>query len=43
MSDPTSRAELVDVVREVRRRWRLKLAARGTAIVIGGTVLALLV
>src|SRR3989442_1672081 len=43
MSDPASRAELVDVVREVRRRWRLKLAARGAAIVIGGTVLALLV
>src|SRR4051794_12129027 len=43
MSDPAGRAELVEVVREVRRRWRLKLAARGAAIVIGGTLLALLV
>ena len=37
------RAELVDVIREVRRRWRIKLAVRGAAIAIGGTVLALLV
>src|SRR5947207_10179576 len=36
------RAELVDVIREVRRRWRIKLAVRGAAIAIGGTVLALL-
>src|SRR5205823_687261 len=37
------RAELVDVIGEVRRRWRIKLAVRGAAIAIGGTVLALLV
>jgi len=43
MSDPAGRAELVEVVREARRRWRMKLAARGAAIVIGGTLLALLV
>src|SRR5581483_11803956 len=36
------RAELVDVIREVRRRWRLKLAARGAAIAIGGTLAVLL-
>ena len=42
MSDPAGRAELIEVVREVRRRWRMKLAARGAAIAIGGTVLALL-
>ena len=42
MSDPAGRAELIEVVREVRRRWRTRLAARGAAIAIGGTVLALL-
>src|SRR5439155_4584845 len=37
------RAELVDVIRQVRTRWRLKLALRGAVIVVGGTLLALLV
>ena len=43
MSDARHRAELVDVIRQVRSRWRLKLALRGAAIVVAGTVLALLV
>src|SRR5437879_4239890 len=42
MSDPGHRAELVDVIRQVRNRWRLKLALRGAVIVVGGTALALL-
>src|SRR5215210_4726701 len=37
------RAELVDVIRRVRNRWRLKLALRGTVIVVAGTLLALMV
>ena len=36
------RSELVDVIRRVRNRWRLKLALRGAVIVVAGTVLALL-
>src|SRR4030081_573444 len=36
------RTELVDVIRRVRNRWRLKLAMRGTVVVVAGTVLALL-
>src|SRR5690348_11422237 len=43
MSDASRRAELVDVIGEVRRRWRVKLAARGAAVAIAGTVLALVV
>src|SRR3954454_11569395 len=35
-------AELVDVIHRVRNRWRLKLALRGTVIVVAGTLLALL-
>src|SRR4051812_17550235 len=34
--------ELVDVIRRVRNRWRLKLALRGAVVVVAGTVLALL-
>src|SRR3954466_16117187 len=34
--------ELVDVIRRVRNRWRMKLALRGAVVVIAGTVLALL-
>jgi hypothetical protein len=34
--------QLVDVIRSVRNRWRLKLAMRGVVIVVAGTVLALL-
>ena len=36
------RMELVDVIRRVRNRWRLRLAARGVVVVVAGTVLALL-
>jgi len=36
------RSELVDVIRRVRNRWRLKLALRGAVVVVAGTVLALL-
>jgi hypothetical protein len=36
------RTELVDVIRRVRNRWRLKLALRGAVVVVAGTVLALL-
>jgi hypothetical protein len=36
------RTELVDVIRSVRNRWRLKLAMRGVVVVVAGTVLALL-
>jgi hypothetical protein len=42
MSDPGHRAELVNVIRQVRNRWRLKLTLRGAVIVVGGTLLALL-
>ena len=37
------RTELVEVIREVRVRWRRRLAARGALVVLAGTVLALLV
>src|SRR6186713_2834966 len=37
------RAELVEVIRRIRNRWRLRLAIRGAVIVFVGTVLALLV
>lgn len=36
------RTELVDVIRQVRNRWRLRLAVRGVVVVLAGTVLALL-
>ena len=36
------RTELLDVIRRVRNRWRLKLALRGVVIVVAGTLLALL-
>jgi hypothetical protein len=36
------RSELVDVIRRVRNRWRMKLALRGAVVVVAGTVLALL-
>ena len=35
------RAELIDVIHRVRNRWRLKLALRGSVIVVAGTLLAL--
>src|SRR6266511_553838 len=34
--------ELVDVIRRVRNRWRMRLAARGAVVVVAGTLLALL-
>src|SRR5437763_5403713 len=36
------RSELIEVIRRVRNRWRLRLALRGAVIVVAGTVLALL-
>ena len=36
------REELVDVIRQIRNRWRLKLALRGVVVVVGGSLLALL-
>jgi hypothetical protein len=36
------RSELLDVVRRVRNRWRLRLALRGAVVVVAGTVFALL-
>src|SRR5262245_31094886 len=36
------RAELVEVIRQVRARWRTKLALRGLAVVVAGTMAALL-
>ena len=36
------RAELVDVIRGVRNRWRVRLALRGAVVVVAGTMLALL-
>ena len=32
---PRNHAELLRVIRGVRRRWRLKVALRGAAIVLG--------
>ena len=36
------RTELVDVIRGVRNRWRVRLALRGAVVVVAGTMLALL-
>jgi hypothetical protein len=36
-----TRQELVDVIRQVRSRWRAKLLLRGGIIVVGGGLLAL--
>jgi hypothetical protein len=36
------RNQLVEVIRRVRNRWRMKLALRGAVVVVAGTVLALL-
>ena len=36
------RAELVDVIRQIRNRWRLKLALRGAVVVVAGSLVALL-
>ncbi|MES1254267.1 MAG: DUF4175 family protein, partial [Acidobacteriota bacterium] len=37
------RAELVEVIRRIRNRWRLRLAARGAVMVFVGTAVVLLV
>src|SRR4029453_630653 len=36
------RTQLVDVIRSVRNRWRLRLGLRGAVVVVAGTILALL-
>jgi len=36
-------SELTGIIREIRKRWRLKLAVRGAAFVVAGFVLTLLV
>jgi hypothetical protein len=36
------RSHLIDVIRSVRNRWRLRLALRGAVVVVAGTILALL-
>src|SRR5688500_5589977 len=33
--DRTSQAQLLGIIRQVRNRWRLKIALRGAAIVLG--------
>src|ERR1043165_9725148 len=35
------RAELLEVIRSVRNRWRQKLAVRGVVLVVAGTLVAL--
>ena len=35
------RAELLEVIRSVRNRWRQRLAVRGVVLVVAGTLLAL--
>src|SRR5688572_18982625 len=40
-SGGTARQELVDVIRQVRNRWRAKLLLRGGIVVVGGALLAL--
>lgn len=36
------RLELIDIIRRVRGRWKMRLALRGLVIVLAGTLLALL-
>ncbi len=36
------RSELTSIIRDIRKRWRLKLAVRGAAFVVGGFLLTLL-
>ena len=37
-----NRSELTSIIRDIRNRWRLKLAVRGAAFVVGGFLLTLL-
>jgi len=39
---PGRHSELLEVIRRVRNRWRLRLATRGAVIVVAGTLVALL-
>jgi hypothetical protein len=41
-SGGSSRQELIEVIREVRRRWRMRLALRGAIVVVAGGVATLL-
>src|SRR3989441_3152792 len=41
-ADMDPRSHLIDVIRSVRNRWRLRLALRGAVVVVAGTILALL-
>ncbi len=43
MRSDASRNELIRVIRSVRRRWRLRIATRGVAIVLGAGLLVFLV
>ena len=36
------RSELTGIIRDIRKRWRLKLALRGAAFVVAGFLLTLL-
>ena len=38
----SDRSELTGIIRDIRNRWRVKLAVRGAAFVVGGFVLTLL-
>ena len=40
-SDGTPRQELVNVIRQVRSRWRMKLLLRGGVIVLVGALIAI--
>src|SRR4051812_44199122 len=38
----SDRSELTTIIRDIRKRWRMKLALRGAMFVVGGAILALL-
>ena len=42
LSGGRQHAELVEVIRRVRSRWRTKLLLRGGIVIVGGALLALL-
>src|SRR5436309_1646343 len=42
MGDSGHRAELVEIIRQIRNRWRFKLALRGVVVVVAGSLLVLL-
>ena len=41
LSGGTTRQEIVDVIRQVRKSWRTKLLLRGGLIVVGGALVAI--